>query len=242
MSVTTARDIIRFSLNEIGVTAAGETPSAQDTQDSFDKLNLMIDEWAGDNLMHSEFTQESFALSANTFSYAIGSGQTFDTTKPFYVKSAYIRDSGGGDYPLAVKNKNDYNPIFDKDLQSRPVELIYDPVGTQQANQYGTIYLYPNPDAAYTLYLTSQQPFTEFSSINSAVTFPVGYKKALIENLALDLCAMFGKEVPSDLAVRAKNSKDNIRRINSRNRDKDVYLSVPGDVGHGFIDIREGIS
>ncbi len=241
MSITTARDIIRFALNEIGVIASGETPSAQDAQDSFDKLNLLVDEWAGENLMHSSFTQESFALSANTYSYNIGSGQTFDTTKPFFIKSAFIRDASGGDYDLSVKNKNDYNSIFDKDLQSRPTELFYDPVDTQQANQYGTILLYPNPDAAYTLFLTSQKPFTEFSSINASVTFPPGYKIAFIENLAVSLCTMFGKDIPVGLAVRAKSSKDNIKIINSRNRSKDVYLSIPGNINNGYIDIKEGI-
>lgn len=238
MATTTARDIINLSLQEIGVLGIGETATADDITLSFDKLNLMIDSWGTDDLMHNALTEETFSVVSGTGSYSIGTGQTFDTTKPFYINSGYLRTSGNEDYQLDVIHKDDYNREFDKDITGLPFNIIYDANGTQQANQFGTIYFNSVPDQNYTLYLTSLKPFTEFANLNANVTFPAGYKKAIIENLAIDLSTSFGRPIVPELYRRAELSKKAIERINAHNLDNTVTFGFP--VSHGSSDIREG--
>lgn len=227
MAVITARDIIKLALSELGVLAISETPSAEDANLAFDKLNLLVDLWSGKSLMHLTSVQSSFSLVNGTGSYVIGDGQTFDTIKPIDVSSAFLR-SGNNDYDIVMVSKDNYNRESDKTLKGKCNKLFYDKGTTQQSTRTGTIYLYPVPDAAYTLFLNMIQPFTEFSSLDSNVTFPVGYKSALITNLAVSLATSFGVSVSQELAYSAKDSYSTIQNINARNRSGLIKINVPG--------------
>lgn len=228
MSTTTARDLVRSAMQELGILAISETPSAEDASIVFDKLNLMIDLWSGKNLLHSARVEESFSLVANTVSYSIGSNQTLDTAKPLDIVGARIKDSANLDYNLAVIGRKFYNAESDKTSQGKPTKVFYDKEETQQANQSGTLYFHPSPDYAYTLYLTMTKPFTEFSSLDSNITFPVGYKKALVENLAVNIASAFGSSISQELAYNAADSFKTIENINSRNMSGEISVTLPG--------------
>lgn len=238
MGIATARDIIESSFIELGITSIAETPSASDVDVAFDKLNLMVDSWSADDLLHAASASETFPLIAGTNNYNIGSNQTFDTTKPFYVESAFIRSASGEDYFLKILNKKDYDVLLDKDIGSLPGSLTYYPLATQQVSQYGIIYIYPSPDVNYTLHLTSLKPFDQFDNLNSNVNFPAGYKKALIENLAINIASSFGANITPSLAVKAEQSLDRIERINARNQDKTIEFNFPVSIRQAHI--REG--
>ncbi|MCP4988360.1 MAG: hypothetical protein GY928_20610 [Colwellia sp.] len=240
MATTTARDIIRLAMLEIGILAAGETPSAEDSNDAFDKLNLVIDSWAGNNLMQSAAIEETANISAGTNNYAIGSNQTIDTSKPFDIISAFLRDSNSYDYGLKIIDKKEYDSKSDKTLQNKPDSLYYNPGASQQANQTGTLYFYPTPKSAYTLHLTSMKPFTAFSDLNSNVTFPAGYKKALIEDLAINLAPMYKIPVSRELYVNAEKSLAVVQNINARNTTKSIRLDLPGSNRNYYNDFHEG--
>ena len=78
----TAREMIARSLRLIGVLAAGEVPSADEASDALTTLNEMISEWSNQRLFLFSITEESFTLTANVGQYTMGSGATFDTTRP----------------------------------------------------------------------------------------------------------------------------------------------------------------
>lgn len=235
MATTTARDLIRLALAELGTLAISETPSAEDSSIAFDKLNLMIDSWSGQNLMHIAKTQENFSLVVGTGNYSIGPSQTFDTAKPLDVVGAYIRDGQGIDTKIVVVDRKNYNLESDKDLQSKPEKIFYDKGLTQQTSHSGTLYLYPVPDYAYTLYLTIIKPFEEFDDLDSAITFPPGYKKAIVENLAINLAPIFGANITKELAFNAEDSLGAVQNINARNISGSVKLDIPGQCNNDNI-------
>ena len=46
-------DIISRALKDIGALEAGETPTADATQDAFDMLNDLVDQWSNEDMMVS---------------------------------------------------------------------------------------------------------------------------------------------------------------------------------------------
>jgi hypothetical protein len=57
------------------------------------KLNAMLESWSLDRRMCYSVTQESFALTASTGTYTIGSGGAFNTARPTKILNAFVRDS-----------------------------------------------------------------------------------------------------------------------------------------------------
>jgi hypothetical protein len=67
--MTTPYDIISRALKDIGALAAGESPSADDAQDSFDMLNDMCAQWSNENMMvfyKTEIIFRPFKIPCNT--------------------------------------------------------------------------------------------------------------------------------------------------------------------------------
>lgn len=234
MSTTTARDVIQKAMQKIGVLAEGETPTAQQAEDGLDSLNLMLESWAGKSLLTSAHIQSGFSLVSGTANYTIGSNQTFNTVKPFTVIDAFIRDSANQDTGLEVVNRDTYNSHGDKTTSGTPGIVFYDPGATQNANQTGTVYIYPSPDANYTLYLTMEQPFTALANLSSNVAFPTGYKRAIIYNLAVEIAPDYGVNIPAEIAKIASESLRNIENINIVNKEQSSKLSFPGQLGCGY--------
>ena len=227
----TVNDIIKSSFRVMGVTAKSEVPTSDEMQDGLQALNMMIDSWSARNLLTMAEINENFPLVAGTASYTIGIGQTFNTSKPYQVTGAYIRDSNSIDLPLDIINRNQYDQIIDKWVQARPTALMYDPGQTQQATNTGTIFLYYTPDAstAYTLFLSSRKPLSEFTALTSNVTFDKAYSEALKYHLAIRMWREYHeteKAIPADITYLAREA---MRVIESMNAEPIIAkMEVPG--------------
>lgn len=204
-------EIIYPALRLIGAMASGETPSAADAQDALTALNSMLDQWSSERLNIWALTKGvSHTLVAGTASYTIGTAGTIATGRPFAVASAFVRDSGDNDSPLDSMSRDEYNNLALKSISGQPDKFYYHP-----AYPNGTIYLYPAPDAADTLYMDLWQAFTQFSSLDSSVVLPPGYVSALKFNLAADLAPEYGRSVDQVVAARADEGKALIKRANA---------------------------
>jgi hypothetical protein len=67
-------DIISRALKDIGALAAGETPSPEASQDAFDMLNDMLDQWSNEGMMVYYKTEMIFTTTNNQTQYTIGPG------------------------------------------------------------------------------------------------------------------------------------------------------------------------
>jgi hypothetical protein len=207
-----ASDLIKASIRLIGAYAPGETPPSEDLNDGLSALNLMLDSWFADRTLVYAVTKESFPLVAGQSSYTIGTSGNFNTTRPFKIEGAYIRDSNNQDSFVEVTDdQNRYNLIGVKSTQGRPYILLYDP---QMST--GKIYLYYTPDTTYTLYLDSWKPVTQVSSLSTSLTFPPGYERAIKYNLAIELAPEYGTSVKDEVAYLAKESKKEIQNLNTK--------------------------
>jgi len=121
--MTTARTIIKKAMQKIGAITKGENPSADEANDAFDSLNALIASWSNfsDNIYVQ--TRETFSLTSSA-TYLIGTGQTFNTTRPIQIVNAFVT-SGDIDYPLTQINQVTYESIPMKATTGIPEYFTY---------------------------------------------------------------------------------------------------------------------
>lgn len=208
--MSTAADIIKGGLRDIGAIAAGETPSAAEISDGLESLNEMMNSWSAEGLALHVETREELTLVASQQSYTIGSGADFDTTRPEFVKGAGIKESGNDtEFMISVlQNMEEWQRISDKSTTSNiPTKLWYNPTYPN-----GTVNLWPIPDAANTLVLYSEKPLTTFALSTTDFSFPPGWFRALRKNLAVEMAPEYGVSVSGSLQKQADDSYANIVR------------------------------
>lgn len=194
----------------IGAVEPGEELTAAEAADGLELLNEMLESWSTEQLAVPHILQENFTLVAGTASYTIGSGATFNTTRPLDVLCGFIRYSSL-DYPLRILTRQEYDQIPLKTTQFLPEALYYQP---SVAN--GVITLYGVPDQAYTLYIDSMKQLQSFAGLTTAIVLPPGYKRAIRFNLAPELAPEYNRTPSERVLAIARESKANIKRQNSR--------------------------
>lgn len=70
--MTQCIEIISRALKDIGALEAGETPTPEATQDAFDMLNDILDQWSNESMMVSYKTEIIFPITSGQTQYTIG--------------------------------------------------------------------------------------------------------------------------------------------------------------------------
>lgn len=203
--MTTARKIITKAMQRSGILTKTETPADDEANDVLDTLNDMLSSWSNESLLIYTRAWESFSLSGGVSEYTIGTGATFDTTRPILVVSSYVRN-GTSDTDVTIIDDTQYNMnIAEKTSSGLPFWLNYD-------NNFPTakIRLWPVPSTAYTLFILSEKELAQFS-LDDTVSLPPGWRKALIYNLAVELSPDYGQEVDPFVLKQANEAKANIK-------------------------------
>ena len=110
---------------------------------------------------------------------------------------------------LRIRTADEYNDISDKELQSEPDYLYYDP-----QNPLGHIYLYPVPDEADILHTDSWKPMSSFASLTTTVSFPPGYEEMFKYNLARRLAPDYNRQLPPDVRELAEETLAAVKNVN----------------------------
>ena len=108
-----------------------------------------------------------------------------------------------------------YQGLNLKSLQSIPDTLNY-----TNNYPYGTINLYPYPASDYVLSITSEKELTQFT-LNQTVNLAPGWNRALIYNLAVELCPEYVQKVDPMLLKIANESKGELSKAIMRVRTLD---------------------
>lgn len=211
--MTTARDLITDAMKEIGAIAIAEVPTDAEAQDGLRKLNGMLGLWQTESLMVYGRDESVFIIAANQESYSIGPGGDIDTQRPNAIVDAYVRDTNNNDYKIYVTtNSEDYSDIVSKTVTSTIPTFLYYNTGVP----LGTIRLWPElSDSSYRLVLWTWTILSEFATINDTVVVPPGYERAIVSNLAIGLCARYGKDAAPTLIEEAKLSKGQLKKYNT---------------------------
>ena len=213
--MTTASDILTRSAKALGYLGRTEVLSAADANDSLVCFNALLDSWSNEALMSYVELQRSFPMVAGQQQYTIGTGGNINSTRPYDVISAYIRDNNSNDYPMQIFNQDQWDKIGLKTITSQiPDTLFYD-------SQYplGVVNIFPIPLVNYVVYFNSTTDQVDFTSLTQSLSLPVGYERAFVLNLALDMmsagfpCLLVGDGL-AQLRANAAEAKGNIKRAN----------------------------
>ena len=195
-------DLITAALRKLGVLAEGQTPSAQNLSDGAQAVNVLIAALRSIGMPLWARKTYSFNPVANTGSYDIGIGKTFNTAYPLHIMQAYRQDgSNTTKINMEVIPNFNYN-LYPTSSGGTPIQLSYQPF-----INYGTIRLWPIPDASATsstITIVYQSPFEYFNAATDTLAFPEEWYLAIIYKLATLLAPEWG--IP--LADRQDLKKD----------------------------------
>lgn len=220
--MATAQDHITRALRLCRVAAAGETPPTTDLTDGLTILNGMLNAWLTQRLMVYAIDEQAFNLVANTRTYTLGPGGTWDTTplygastpRPVRVERANLRVTSLDpdlDVPMRVLTQEEYEFLRVKGLSSNWATWLY----YRPDFPLGTVIVYPTPTAVEQVVLWLWKPLTQALALATTVTMPPGYEEALVYNLARRCAHEFDGGILSPDAMQMAN--DTLAAVKSLN-------------------------
>lgn len=218
---TTAGDQINRALRLLGVLAEGETPSASVSQDALTALNQMIDSWNTERLSIFNTIDQVFNWPADEIQRHLGPTGDFVGVRPVLLDDAtYFRDpSTNVSFGIKFINQQQYDGIAVKTVTSTYPQVMW--INMEYPNIQMTIY--PKPTRLLEWHFISVQELDQPATLATALTFPPGYLRAFVYNLAMELAPEFGVEPSPQVKRIAMTSKRNIKRINN----PDDIMSMP---------------
>jgi len=229
-----ANDLIRRAMVKARILSPGESIPASKATQVFEELNDMLGSWSIESLMIPCTVLESFSLVVGQNEYTYGSGGDFDSSRPTKVwDDAFVR-SGDIDYPVNKYPIETYLDRSQKSASGRP--RIF---SVNHEFPLLRVLIWPTPASTYAIHFRSDKLLTEFASLTDEVTFPPGYRRAIVANLALEISPNFGKKVTKELAALANMSKKAIKGNNSGHNRKLNYSDFGVMMGRSRTHIRE---
>jgi hypothetical protein len=222
-----------MSLRKLGVIASSEALSSSEAKDSLSSLNMMLSSWNTNNLTVLGKSFEEFTLIAGQNSYTLGTGGDFNTSVPIKTDAAFIRFGSNAELPMKIIDSKRWGEITTKSSQSTIPSKIY----IDNNFPLQTVYLYPTPSEAKTLILHNYRKISSLSSLTTELSFPDGYERAIVYNLAIELAPEYGKTVSMEIAKIASESLANIKRVNIKPREIGVDKAL---ISSGGFDWRIG--
>lgn len=210
MSVVTAQTLIDSSARLIQITGGnGDSLNATESTNALATLNDMIEAWNLENFLIYAHTNQTFNITANTATYAIGTGQTWNTTRPIGIRNGYTTISGI-DYPFLMVGDAEFNQIsYKASAGSWPQVANY-----TASYPYGSIVFWPVPAQTMTCTLNLDTEMTSIATLATSIDLPPGYSKLLRYGLAIELAPEYNIPVPKSVMDTFNEVKGNIKVAN----------------------------
>jgi hypothetical protein len=205
--MATALDIILRGRRLLNAHGVGETLETELANNGLEALNAMLESMSLDGLLVYAIQSNTFTLTS-TQTYTVGTGGTFNMSRPDRIEGAYTTVNGT-DYPLTIINNDQWNDIAVKNLTSTYAEYIkYEPF-----TPLGTLSIYPK--SAGTITLNTYQPLQVFETLTEVLALPRGYARAMAACLAVEIAPETGRPVSRELMMMASSAKASLQRINA---------------------------
>jgi hypothetical protein len=189
----TFSELASRSLRLIGAIDPSEAPPATELINIRMACNSMLKSWAARKIVAYVQTQSTFALPASTASITIGTGGDVNIDTPHNVDQAWLRINDT-DYSLQEIDLDRYNDWGNKDTTGIPQFFA-----VRKGFPLWTMYFKVKPDSAFTLFLETRQPFTEFTSNEQVIALPGEYEDALAFNLAVRIAPEYQTQVSQEV-------------------------------------------
>ncbi len=224
-SPITAYDLIAGALRLNGAIASGETPTADEANDSLNSLNDIIEDWSTETLTVYGQATETFNTIGGQADYTIGPAGNWNTVRPIRINGGYCRYQGV-DFGLIVVGQGQYDLIPLK-TQQQPIvqELLY-----VNDNPLGLITLWPIPSEVVQITIDTDRVLTSVPNTATSIVLPPGYLKALRWALAVETAPEYGRPITPDMLRIATDAKGDIKRANKRMMVSNL-AGIPCDQG-----------
>jgi hypothetical protein len=190
VAYTTYGDLIRASLQEIGVVAVGQRMKDSDAQAALDILLDLIDSWNLDRLTVGTQTRAVFPLVSGDSSYTMGVGGDFAVARPEWIdRGAFIlsTDADPVEYHQGPpKSDEAWAQIRMKGLD----DSLCQQFRFLDTAPLGTIDVWPVPNVStISIVLYYPTPLTEPATLATLLSLRPGYRRALRTTLSRELAA-----------------------------------------------------
>lgn len=206
--MATVRDLITRALKDLTVLGEGDTATAEMMTDGLAVFNDIVDIWNASELMLYQVVEENFALTGAQ-SYTIGTGGTWNTTRPEHIERMWYRRDGA-DYPIEMLDAEGWASLDTKDDSTDWVYRAY----YDAAFPLGKIYV--NPKGTGTIYIHSRLLLT-VATLDTTISLPAGYAVTLRAEIAKRLAGQFGREPPG---MVLQDGRDGMKAIKARNNTR----------------------
>ena len=219
--MATAGDQINRALRLLGVLAEGETPSAAVSQDALTALNQMIESWNLERLSVFNTIDQVFTWPSGEITRHLGPSGEFVGVRPILLDDAtYYRDpSTNVSFGIKFINQQQYDGIAVKTVTSTYPQVMW--INMEYPDISMTIYPKPTRDLEW--HFISVQELSQPATLATELSFPPGYLRAFVYNLAMEIAPEFGVEPSPQVQRIAMTSKRNLKRINN----PDDVMSMP---------------
>lgn len=240
--MTTARDFCTLALKEAGILGIGQTPLAEDINDTFTLLNRMLAQWQKKRWLVPNL-YEVVNIGNNAKSNLIGPGQYYNSARPDKIQAAYMVQLTGNSqsdpvsFPLRqVWSYEDYALISLKKLNSWPLYFFYD-----GAFPYGNVYIWPIPTQQYEIHLIVKGPigFTVQLENGDIIDQGNGYIDGIYLDIPFVNVTGFGASGTADVTVSSGkiinvtvHTPGDGYKINDKLTLDTMFM---GNLGSGFI-------
>lgn len=211
--MTTPVELINLALKKVGVLGVGQTAAAEDIQDAFTELNMMLAQWAVKrNVVHQILDVGIPSTGQQT--YTVGPGGDYNMPRPSKIVGAYARQETNPpiDYPLQVlPSMTDYVRIPTKTIASLPSTVYYDP-----QFPLGVLHVWPVSVVGYSVHILALSPLARFETPYDDINLPPEYEEALMYNLAGRLFPSYGMPENQTVISLAAASLNTVRMANAQ--------------------------
>lgn len=247
----TPLDLITQALKKTGVLGVGVTPQAEDVNDAFLDLNMMLAQWNRKRWMVYHLV-DVMALASGATAYRVAPNFEFDTSgRVTKIERAYYRINPGlrlasdfsldfgadfgpqiqeapnaVDIPLTViRSREDYAGIAIKGAPGFPAAVYLD------ADIFpGLLYVWPSPSVGE-IHIVVQATLSAFPDLTTDIDLPDEYVEALLYNLAARLRPSYQKSPDPTITALARASLNTVKVANAqigRLSLPDAFPTVPG--------------
>lgn len=207
--MTTVRELLSSSLRLITVIGAGETMTAEDASDGLKTLNQMLESWSADGTVINSKSVDTISLTSGDAVYTMGVGGDINAARPAVINFITVKQ-GDSDYTLNVWGSEVYATVENKVIQGLPQDVYVD-----NGSALLTLTLSPVPYAGLTMSVYSEKPLSTLT-LDTVLSFPPGYEKAVRYNLAVELAPEYEREASATVQRVAHESLLVIKRNNSQ--------------------------
>jgi hypothetical protein len=211
---TTARELIRRSLLQLGVIANRTTLPADQASDALATLNDLVASWALERFMIYHTPRLELTLVPGQGVYTWGPGGDIDEPRPLRLEMAQLRveETPPYEWPVAVVTQAQYEQAVTlKEFSSLYPQWLY----LESSYPLARLHVYFVPQAAHTLALFPWVRFITFPTLDTQVALPEGYERALRLGLQVELAPEYGRELPLVTLRNLDEARRAIKTVNT---------------------------